>query len=269
MLAYCETEREGEVFAILDPLPAQSVNEIITFAKTTNSLFNATEHAAIFYPELVVQNPNKAVYGPDETLTIPPSGVVAGVFVRTDTQLIGGIHQQPAGLVRGRLLGVLGTPNNEAVKKKGQRDLLYQANINPLWKDDNTPLHIGGVAVLNREGNWPSIAERRGVSYIVKSVRQSLPLFLFDNIDADLLERIYRSVDSFLRVETRNGAFASKDPSEAFFVDTGEAVNPRSQWRLRRTRVLMGLAKASPNEFIEVLVTRDLRAEGVSIEESL
>lgn len=269
MISYCGTHREGQIFAVLDPLAAQSVSQIITFVKTTNSLLNATEHAAIFYPELIVANPNKTIYGPDDTLTIPPSGAVAGVFVRNDQELIGGIHQQPAGINRGRLIGVLGTANNDNVKKLAQRDLLYPANINPIWKDNSNPLHIGGVAVLDRTGNWPSIAERRGVSYIVSSFRNSLPEFLFDNIDDSLLERIKRSATAFLLIETRNGAFASKNPKEAFFVDTGEAVNPRSQWRLRKVSILLGLAKATPNEFIDLMVTRDLRAEQASLDAAL
>lgn len=269
MIAYCDTHREKQIFAVLDPLAAQSVAQIITFVKSTNSLYNATDNAAIFYPEIIVANPNKTIYGPDETLTIPPSGAVAGMIVRTDQTLVGGIHQQPAGITRGRLIGVLGTANNDNVKKLAQRDLLYPANINPIWKDDSNPLHVGGVAVLDRTGNWPSIAERRGTSYIATSIKNSLPQFLFDNIDADLLERLHRAVDVFLRIETRNGAFSSKVPKEAYFVDTGEAVNPRSQWRLRKLSVLVGLAKAAPFEFGDLLVTRDLRAEEASLNESL
>ena len=46
-----------------------------------------------------VLNPAKSVFGSAEQLVVPPSGIVAGVFARTDSAQPGGVYDPPAGIV--------------------------------------------------------------------------------------------------------------------------------------------------------------------------
>src|SRR5512138_3051285 len=62
MLAYAEVEREGTVFAILDPPAAQSATAIVTYVSTTAALENASEYGAIYWPRIKVLNAKKCVF---------------------------------------------------------------------------------------------------------------------------------------------------------------------------------------------------------------
>lgn len=258
VVTYCDTHREGAVFPILDCPSSQDADQVITYIETTANLKNSSEFGAFNYPEIKITNPSPSIFGKADTITIPPSGPMIGVYARTDRASIGGVYKQPAGIERGVIKGAVGLAN-EDVKKLKVRNRLYPANINPIWSGRGIPIHGDGSANLDRTGNFPSIAERRGVIFIEQSLKQGLLYVKHRSNTPELREEVERTITNFLAIQMRAGAFASKDPNTAFFVDAGEALNPPSEQLARRLNVRIGLATAKPAEFITLIISQDLR----------
>jgi len=261
MLTYCETTRSGRIFAILDPPESTTYSGMQTYVKTTASLKESSEYGAIYWPEILVNNPNKTVFGNSDTITVPPSGHMAGVYVRNDLRKEGGIYTQPAGTDqnRGVIRGAVGVADKD-VNNELVRDILYPDNINPIWAPTGQPLHADGSANLKRTSNFQSIAERRGVIFIEYSIVDGMAWVKHSNLGQELRDRVKRTILLFLLNQMKLGAFASKDPATAFYVDVGTGLNPPSQERQRKLNGRIGLATAAPAEFINFIISQDTRA---------
>ncbi len=264
MITYCDTFRDKECFAIIDPPAGQSTTQIITYVDTTAAILNLSEFGAIYWPQIKVLNPSKGVFGDVENLTLPPSGHIAGVYARRDAQTQGGVYIAPANIENGVIRGMVGFENEEVLDEK-KRDLLYPKRINPITAFPGTPRHIDGSRTLKGNGNFPSIPERRGVIFIEQSLKLGLLFLKHVPNTEDNRAVADRTVTLFLRQQMRNGAFASKDPAKAFFVDVSEALNTPSVIKAGQMIIRIGLAMAVPAEFIILRVTADTRA----IEEEL
>jgi hypothetical protein len=78
-------------------------------------------------------------------------------------------------------------------------------------------------------------------------------------------KRAERMIRAFLIREMGKGAFRSTNPTEAFFVDVSDQLNPTSAVFAGVLTIRIGLATNKPAEFIVILVTQDTRG----LEESL
>lgn len=259
MITYCEFTRRGLMFAVLDPPSSQSASAMVTYVESTASLLNLTEYGAIYWPRVRVVNPDKSLFGTDATIVVPPSGHLAGAYARIDASKIGGAFEQPAGVENGLLPGVLGLEMDE-VRKKTKRDLVFPKNINPISQEDGTPIFVDGARNLKITGNWPSVGQRRGVIQIEQRLIPGLAFMRHRNIKPRLYREGTNSVTLFLLEYTRNGAFKSDVPDEAFFVDFGPALNPPSVQAQRKIYARVGLATSEPAEFIVILIGPDTRA---------
>lgn len=261
MISYCETTRSKSVFAVFDPPALSSAQSIVTYVKTTAALLNLSEFAAMYWPRVKVLNPNVAVFGKtaDGNITVPPSGHICGVMARTDARREGGVYDPPAGIELGILLGVLGFETDECLDEE-KRDLVYPARINPLTTDTGLPRFIDGTKTLKENGNFPSVAERRGVIFIEQSIKGGLQFARHKNNDEILRSRAKRTVDGFLTTQMNNGAFRSKNPALAFFSDFGEGLNTPAVIFSGKLIGRIGLATQKPVDFVILSFSQDTRA---------
>jgi hypothetical protein len=259
MITYCDTFRDKECFAIIDPPAGFSTTQIITYVDTTAAILNLSEFGAIYWPQIKILNPSKGVFGDAENLTLPPSGHIAGVYARRDAQTPGGVYIAPANIENGVIRGMVGFENEEVLDEK-KRDLLYPKRINPITAINGSPRHIDGSRTLKGNGNFPSIPERRGVIFIEQSLKGGLLFLKHVPNTEDNRAVADRTVTLFLLQQMRNGAFASRNPATAFFVDVSEALNPPSVVNAGQMIIRIGLAMAKPAEFIILRVTADTRA---------
>jgi len=259
MVRYCEVDRDGSVFAVLDPPANQSATDIVTYVTTTAALENLSEFAAIYWPRVKVLNPQKSVFGSAEQIVVPPSGVVAGVFSRTDSARPGGVYDPPAGIDAGRMFGVLGFETDEALEER-KRDLVYPHRINPLTTGPGLPRYIDGSRTLKGDGNFPYVAERRGVIFIERSLKQGLEFARHKNNTEGLRAQVRRTITAFLLAQMNNGAFRSREPAKAFFVDVSEQLNTPTVIFAGKLIARVGLATNKPAEFIILRISQDTRA---------
>lgn len=253
--------RRFEVFVILDSPALQTAAGIVSYV-TTNLIEGSSELGALYWPHVQVRNPNKTILGDTDNITIPPSGMIAGVYAKTDGARPGGVYDPPAGLEGGKLTTATGfeilpgktRPESDAEAK---RDLVYPHRINPLSISPGQRV-IDGDKTLLATGNFPFVSQRRGASNIEKVVRQGLEFARFQNNNAELRAEVHRSIQSFLLDQMALGAFASTTPDEAFLIDVGEGLNNKAVVAQGILRVRMGLAMATPAEFIDIIVSRNV-----------
>lgn len=259
MITYCDTTRDKEIFPILDPPASTTAAGMVTYVEVTAAILNLSEFGSIYWPQIKILNPNKTVFGSATEIVVPPSGHIAGVYSKLDASRPGGIYVAPANIENGVIRGVIGFETDEVLDER-KRDLIYPKRINPITAFSGSPRHIDGSRTLKGNGNWPSIPERRGVIFIETSLKIGL-LFLKHLPNTEETRNVAnRTVTAFLLAQMRNGAFASADPSKAFFVDTSEALNKPSVIAAGQMIIRIGLAMAKPAEFIILKVTQDTSA---------
>jgi len=259
MITYCEDTRSGSMFAVLDPPADQSATAIITYVETTAGLLGLSEFGAMYWPRVKVLNPNRTIFGSAELLTVAPSGIVAGVYARTDASQPGGVYVPPAGIEKGILRGVLGFETEE-VFDEAKRDLVFPKRINILTSFPGAPRHIDGSRTLKGNGNFPFVAQRRGAIFIEQSIKNGTEFARNQNNTPKLRRTVLRTIRAFLIDEMRVGAFASEDPDTAFFVDFSDKINGPIEVNAGRMNGRVGLAFNTPAEWVIIRFSRDTRA---------
>lgn len=259
MVSYCEVVRDKSCFAVFDCPANLSAPDIVTYVDSTAAIGGLTEFAAIYWPRIKILNPSRAVFGNTVELTVPPSGHIAGVYARVDSSRPGGVYVPPAGIENGRLFGVIGFETDD-VLEEAKRDLVFPRRINPLTAFPGAPRHIDGARTLKGNGNFPTVAERRGVIFIEQSLKLGLLFAKHQNNTEGLRATLARTVTAFLLIQLKNSAFSSSEPKKAFFVDFGEALNTPSVIFAGQVIGRIGLATAKPAEFIVLRFSQDTRA---------
>lgn len=261
MLSYCEVDRAGTCFAILDPPENLDEQGIKTYVESTAAIGGLSEFGAIYWPRVKILNPSTAIFGTTEdgNIVVPPSGHIAGVYARTDASRPGGVYEPPAGVEVGRLFGVLGFETDDVLDER-KRDVVFPARINPLTSIDGSPRHIDGARTLKGDDNFPTVAERRGVIFIEVSLKSGLLFAKHRNNDARLRKQIKNTIDTFLLTQFDVQAFRGATPSESFFTDVSDALNPTSEIFAGRLNARIGVATQKPAEFIILKFTQDTRA---------
>lgn len=256
MITYAEVTRGGQVLAVLDTPANQSETQVVTYVTTTAALKGLSEYAAFYWPRVKITNPSTAIYGTAATITVPPSMLVAGMMARTDGARDGGVYDPPAGMEVGRLFGVLGL-ERKVISGDGQCDYVFPKLINPIVTSGGAHF-VDGARTLRDTGNFPYVHQRRGSSYIERIAKGAVDPRRHRNNTTRLRMELQRGLFEFLAGQTRKQAFASEDPTKAFFVDFGDALNPPSQKNTIVGRI--GLAWADPAEFIVLKFGRKLLA---------
>ena len=263
ILDYCDVTRSRTVYAVLDPPTATSAASMASLM-TTRTMINYSEMGMVVWPNIEVANPATRIYGTNvKTVALPPSALVLGMFSRTDNARPGGIYNPPTGIEDGKLLGAVALEKTNAGVVESvleeKRDLVYPQLVNPIHNDGG-PIHLDGVRTCKEIGDFPTVAERRGVSFIGKSIKGGLAFAKGKNNDRKLRQRVFRTIRKFLKDQMKVDAFASQDPKTAFFVDVSDKLNSPSVVRSRQLQVRVGLATQSPAEFIVISISQDLRA---------
>jgi phage tail sheath protein FI len=255
---YCGDHRNGLIFGILDPVAGNEATDMIN-TQLVGITTAYKENVGLYWPGVKIVNPSKTVYGDSNTITVRPSGHIAGVMARNDRDEGEGPFYQPAGVEGGKPSGVVDVETDE-VKLEPKRDLVFPKRINPISYLQTYGVFIDGARTLKGDGNFPSIGERRGVSHIERLLQSGLQWVRHRNNTPDLREDVETQVFAMLFGWMQKGAFASKDPNTAFFVDVSDALNPPSSVRAGKLVMRIGLATNSPAEFVIIKITKDTRA---------
>jgi hypothetical protein len=227
ILSHCETRKDR--FAILDS-PETIQGGVDKLPKPRDS-----KYGAYYFPWIQVYDPEKG------NIFVPPSGHVAGVYSRTDSER--GVHKAPANEI---VRGALGLKYNVS---KGEQDLLNPKGINAI-RFLNNGIRIWGARTLSSDPSWRYINVRRLFIMVETSIERATQWVVFEPNDHRLWKRVARTISSFLTLLWRNGALMGTAPEQAFYVKCDAETNPPEVIDAGQLVCEIGLAPVKPAEFV-------------------
>jgi phage tail sheath protein FI len=242
-LQYCKQRR---AFYIVDP-PRDWVF-VDDAVAGVDALGLRDENAAVYFPRVRMLDPLRD----NQLQTFVPSGVMAGVYARTDAQR--GVWKAPAGTDA----GLVGVRELELPLTDGENGQLNPLGVNALRA---FPV-VGNVAWGARtlEGadqlasEWKYVPVRRTALFIEESLYRGLKWVVFEPNDEPLWAQIRLNVGSFMHTLFRQGAFQGATPRQAYLVKCDKETTTAADIDRGVVNILVGFAPLKPAEFVFVRI---------------
>ena len=233
LIIHCETL--GDRFAILDPPPDLSVQQIEAFRSPID-----TKYAALYYPWVEIRDPRPG----GTRCRSPPSGFIAGIYARVDVAR--GVHKAPANEV-----AALDPRLSRRRITKREQDILNPQNINVLRAFPGRGNRVWGARVLTSDAAWKYVTVRRLFLMIEESIDEGTQWVVFEPNDEPLWARV-RQIGrrSFLTTQWRIGALQGATAEEAFFVACDRTTMTQDDIDNGRLICQIGIAPVKPAEFV-------------------
>lgn len=242
--AHCQ--QLGDRFAIFDSpedvdqtkLQPGAQLQPATNGQPEKKLPQRSDHVAYYYPWIQVFDP--ATNAPR---FVPPSGHVAGVYARVDTQR--GVHKAPANEV---ILGAMGV---SVPLSRAKQDGLNPQGVNCI-RNLNGNIRVWGARTWGGDANgeFKYINIRRLFNYLRESIDEGTQWTVFEPNSPELWAKIRRNISAFLTLTWRSGALFGNSPEEAFFVKCDEETNPPEVRDAGQVVTVIGVAVVKPAEFV-------------------
>ncbi len=250
LIEHVEKTRAYRV-AILDT-PANAIGSDV---KTVRSRIDSS-YAALYTPWVVMPNPlaRPGTAIPNE-ITIPPSGAMAGIFARNDTQH--SVAKAPANEV---VLGALRFERNINFAEQGN---LNPLGINCLRFFPDRGYRVWGARTVSSNSEVKYINVRRYLVYLEHSIDNGTQWAVFENNGPILWARVKESVEEFLHNELMEGNLFGTSDAEAYFVRCDRTTMTQNDWDNGRMICLVGVALLKPAEFVIIRIgqkTADARS---------
>jgi phage tail sheath protein FI len=234
VIEHCENMKDR--FAILDGLRATTIDVPSIQGTVRNS-----DYAGLYFPWLEVADPLTG-----NTVMVPPSGHLAGIYARVDTAR--GVHKAPANEV---VRGALGL---EVLVSKNEQDGLNPKGINVI-RNLNGGTRVWGARTLGGNTNEANglvkyINVRRLLIFLEESIDEGTQFVVFEPNNPALWQKITRTVTAFLTNVWRDGALFGLTPEQAFYVKCDESTNPPEVRDLGQVITEIGVAIVKPAEFV-------------------
>ncbi|GAA5514965.1 hypothetical protein Dcar01_03729 [Deinococcus carri] len=232
MIDHCERNRNR--IAILDPLPDLTPQQVKRWREHDTNFDSS--YGALYYPWVKINGPE------GKPIMVPPSGHVAGIFARNDTER--GVHKAPANeIVRGAL-----DPAMQITKS--EQDILNPIGVNCIRSFTGMGIRVWGARTLASDARWRYVSVRRLYNYVEKSVERGTQWAVFEPNDEELWAKLRRDITAFLTIVWRSGALFGKTASEAFYVKCDAELNPPEVRDLGMVYVEIAIAPVKPAEFV-------------------
>jgi hypothetical protein len=272
-ITYCESDRDGKCFFIADPPASQTRDQMVTYFETTAALLGLSQKGAMYWPRVRISNPDTVIFGNGLTITVSPSGHLAGLCARVAAESTKGKFAQPAGKSHPlySVVGFEGEDDNRlqphAVCEKATRDVVFPKRINPLRKDPTGPYYVDGELTFKTGSgqDFPTVGEQLGAQYVAKEIDAALDVVRHMDNDEVTREQCRAVADLFLRDLTANGCFKSKDPTLAYTVDFGDGLNTPDVVKQYKLKGYVGLATNDPILYGDIMIAKDTRAYDASV----
>jgi len=241
MLTHCENMQDR--VAILDAPPDLDPQEMLEWR---NKTMIDSSYGALYYPWIKVLDPLDPTG--KKLLSIPPSGHMAGIWARTDSER--GVHKAPANEV------VRGAVDVAASITHGEQGLLNPKGVNCIRPFGTRGIRVWGARTLSSDAAWKYVNVRRFFNYIEESIQQGTQWVVFEPNDFGLWQRIKRDITSFLLRSYRDGALFGATQDQAFYVKCDEETNPPDVIDAGMVVIEIGMCPVKPAEFVVFRVTQ-------------
>ncbi len=198
----------------------------------------AGSYGAVYFPWIQVFDPIEK-----KTLTVPPSGHIAGIYARSDANR--GVFKAPANEA------ILGALDVERPLSKADQDGLNPEGINVIRVFNGT-VKVWGARTRADENNseFRYISTRRFFNFLRESIDQGTQFVVFEPNSPALWQRITRTLNDFLLTQWQAGALFGETPKQAFFVKCDAETNPSNVRELGQVVTEIGVAIVKPAEFV-------------------
>ncbi len=182
-------------------------------------------------------------------VTLPPSGAIAGIYARVDSQR--GVWKAPANV---GVSGIVGPTLN--ITTAQQEDLNVDAtsgkSINAIRAFTGKGILVWGSRTLaGNDNEWRYVPVRRLFIFVEESTKKATEFVVFESNTANTWNRVKGMIEAFLTNLWRDGALAGATTKEAFFVNVGLGTTMTTDDILNgRMIVEIGMAAVRPAEFI-------------------
>lgn len=251
MLAFAERKR---AFVILDP-PAQAAadDKSAPLPLVADSIATLPQsiNGALYFPYLNSLDPLTG-----SPIELPPSGFVAGVYARTDTNR--GVWKAPAGL-EATVQGTTG------VVLRGQMTDQRQGTLNPIGINClRTFPNVGTVVFGSRTQTtanpsfqqWRYVPVRRFALFLEQTLLANLKWAVFEPNDQPLWTALRITVENFMLSLFTQGAFQGSKPSQAFRVICDSTTTTQTDIDNGVVNILVAFAPLKPAEFIIIKIAQ-------------
>jgi uncharacterized protein len=254
-IAFCERK---QAFLIMDP-PAQDAADSssglpITIGDDMNgTLIPKSINGAIYFPYLLSIDPLTG-----NTIELPPSGFVAGIYARTDTNR--GVWKAPAGLETTIL-------NTTGVVERGRLTDMRQGTLNLIAVNclrtfPGTGTVVFGARTLQGATNnttfqqWRYVPVRRMALFIEQTLYNNLGWVIFEPNDEPLWVAIRTSIENFMLSLFNQGAFQGSTPSQAFQVKCDSTTTTQDDINNGIVNIIVAFAPLKPAEFVIIKIAQ-------------
>jgi Bacteriophage tail sheath protein len=203
-----------------------------------------SKNAALYFPRLRRPNP----LHDNQLEDFVPSGALAGVFARTDSQR--GVWKAPAGL-EATLVGVPGLTVPLTDAENGE---LNPLGVNCLRAMPAVGRVVWGARTLQGDdrfaSEWKYVSVRRLANFLEESLLRGTLWVVFEPNDEPTWAQVRLNVGAFFHDLFRKGAFQGATPREAYFVKCDKETTTQTDQNNGVMNALVGFAPLKPAEFV-------------------
>ncbi len=218
-------------FAVLDAPPASTIDEVLAARSSIDS-----SYAAMYYPWVTTEN----------SVQLPPSGFVCGIFARTDTAR--GVWKAPANET------VIGAVDLQAAVDTHGQERLSAQGINSIRSFPSRGILLWGARTTSSDPQWKYVNVRRYFIYLEQSICDGLQWVVFEPNGEPLWAAVQQTITNFLLNSWRSGALLGTKPEEAFFVRCGRSTMTQNDIDNGRLIAEIGVAPVRPAEFVIIRI---------------
>ena len=253
-LAFCERKL---AFLILDP-PVQDsadgdglLNLPLIGDDIQGSIVPKSTNGALYFPYLQSQDPLTG-----NSIELPPSGFVAGIYARTDVNR--GVWKAPAGLETTVV-------NTTGVVERGRMTDMRQGTLNPLGVNCLRDFPAIGTVVFGARTlvtdnpafeQWRYVPVRRMALFLEQTLYQNLGWVVFEPNDEPLWVAITSTINSFMLSLFHQGAFQGNTPSQAFQVKCDSSTTTQTDIDNGIVNIIVAFAPLKPAEFVIIKIAQ-------------
>lgn len=232
---YVDTRKD--CFAVGDIPLGSTPTTVISFKETLNV---SSERVGLYYPWINVSDPIGV--GKSPIKMIPPSGHIAGIFARIDTEQ--GVFKAPAGTdaVLQKAISLEYVVNDE------EQALINPIGVNAIRVFAGTGIIVWGARCSDGIHYVPV---RRSADFVEQSIMASSRWAVFQPNNEKLWLKIDMNIRDFLRDFWEKGGLFGETEEQAFYVICDDTINNQETIDNGETKVQYGLAQQKPSEFIE------------------
>ncbi|OGG94546.1 MAG: hypothetical protein A2527_00925 [Candidatus Lambdaproteobacteria bacterium RIFOXYD2_FULL_50_16] len=214
----------------------------IAIGQVSDGLNGSMAQASTLYQNILVKVTERLQ-------TIPPSGAIAGVYARVDSQR--GSFKAPANVsvdmvkklnltITGEMQGALNV------------DTVGGKSINAIRSLPGRGIMVWGArTLLGNDNEWRYVPVRRFFIVAEQSIKHSTYWAVFEPNDARLWIKVKTMISNYLTDKWKEGALAGATPEQAFEVQVGlgETMTPEDVLE-GKLIIQIGMAVVRPAEFI-------------------